>query len=84
MNKISLIGLTALALLGNGGASAQQTSRPDSNQVVVPEVERRDVRLPKFPSKDIAVGLFAGTVKPETVSSMRSVRKVLTMRSSSE
>lgn len=61
MNKISLIGLTALALLGNGGASAQQTSRPDSNQVVVPEVERRDVRLPKFPSKDIAVGLFAGT-----------------------
>ena len=61
MNPISLACLGALALLGNGSASAQQTSRPDSNQVVVPEVERRDIKLPKFPSKDIAVGLFAGT-----------------------
>ena len=61
MNQISLACLGALALLGNGSASAQQTSRPDSNQVVVPEVERRDIKLPKFPSKDIAVGLFAGT-----------------------
>ena len=61
MNQISLACLSALALLGNGSAFAQQTSRPDSNQVVVPEVERRDIKLPKFPSKDIAVGLFAGT-----------------------
>ena len=61
MNPISLACLGALALLGNGSAFAQQTSRPDSNQVVLPEVERRDIRLPKFPSKDIAVGLFAGT-----------------------
>jgi outer membrane beta-barrel protein len=61
MNKISLACLATLALLGNGSAFAQQTSRPDSNQVVVPEVERRDIKLPKFPSKDIAVGLFAGT-----------------------
>ncbi len=61
MNQISLACLGALALLGNGSAFAQQTSRPDSNQVVVPEVERRDIKLPKFPSKDIAVGLFAGT-----------------------
>ena len=61
MNQISLACLGALALLGNGSSFAQQTSRPDSNQVVVPEVERRDIKLPKFPSKDIAVGLFAGT-----------------------
>jgi outer membrane beta-barrel protein len=61
MNKISLACLIASALLGNGSAFAQQTARPDSNQVVVPEVERRDVKLPKFPSNDIAVGLFAGT-----------------------
>ena len=59
--KISLACLTALVLLGNSSAFAQQTARPDSNQVVVPEVERRAVRLPKFPSNDIAVGLFAGT-----------------------
>lgn len=61
MNNISLACLTGLALLGHGAAFAQQTARPDSNQVVVPEVERREVKLPKFPSKDIAVGLFAGT-----------------------
>jgi outer membrane beta-barrel protein len=59
--KMSLVCIGAAALLGNGSALAQQTARPDSNQVVVPEVERREVKLPKFPSKDIAVGLFAGT-----------------------
>ncbi|MES2960405.1 MAG: outer membrane beta-barrel domain-containing protein [Pseudomonadota bacterium] len=61
MNKTSLACLTLIALFGNSSAFAQQNARPDSNQVVVPEVERREVRLPKFPSKDIAVGLFAGT-----------------------
>ena len=61
MNKIILAGLTTLALLGNSSAFAQTSSRPDANQVVVPEVERRDIKLPKFPSKDISVGLFAGT-----------------------
>ena len=61
MNKISLACISVLALLGNSSALAQQTPRPDSNQVVVPEVERREIKLPKFPSKDIAVGLFGGT-----------------------
>jgi len=61
MNKISLTAACTLALLANGSAFAQQSPRPDSNQVVVPEVERREVKLPKFPSKDIAVGVFAGT-----------------------
>ena len=61
MNKISIACLSALALLGSAAAHAQPTTRPDGNQVVVPEVERRDVPLPRFPSKDIAVGLFAGT-----------------------
>jgi outer membrane beta-barrel protein len=62
MNKTSLACRTCfatLALLGSGIALAQ--AQPDSNQVVVPEVERRDVSVPKFPSKDIAVGLFVGT-----------------------
>jgi outer membrane beta-barrel protein len=61
MNKIILAGLTTLVLFGNSSTWAQQTARPDANQVIVPEVERRDIKLPKFPSKDIAVGLFAGT-----------------------
>lgn len=30
-------------------------------QVVVPDVDRRDVKVPKFPSNDFEVGLFGGT-----------------------
>lgn len=36
-----------------------QPQRP-AEQVVVPQVERRDVRRPQFPSNDFEVGLFAG------------------------
>ena len=71
MNKTSLACLTTLALLGHSGAFAQQSPRPDSNQVIVPEVERREVKLPKFPSKDIAVGLFAGTYATQNFGSTK-------------
>lgn len=33
---------------------------PGTQQVVVPEVDRRDVRLPRFPSNDFELGLFGG------------------------
>jgi outer membrane beta-barrel protein len=39
-------------------ASPQQ---PANEQVIVPEVQRRDVRLPKFPSKDFELGALVGT-----------------------
>jgi outer membrane beta-barrel protein len=32
----------------------------ESPQVVVPEVDRRDVRVPRFPSNDFEAGLFGG------------------------
>jgi outer membrane beta-barrel protein len=48
----------ALALSLPAGA---QGSRPANEQVIVPEVERREVRLPHYPSNDFSVGLFAGT-----------------------
>jgi outer membrane beta-barrel protein len=32
-----------------------------ADQVVVPQVERRDVRKPKYPSNDFEIGLFGGT-----------------------
>jgi outer membrane beta-barrel protein len=44
---------------------APQQPRPANEQVVVPQVERRDLRLPKFPSKDIEVGAFAGVYSTE-------------------
>lgn len=35
--------------------------QPANEQVIVPEVQRRDVRIPKFPSKDFEVGALVGT-----------------------
>jgi outer membrane beta-barrel protein len=45
-----------------GLAQAQTAQTPPANeQVVVPQVDRRDIQVPKFPSNDFEVGLFAGT-----------------------
>jgi outer membrane beta-barrel protein len=42
-------------------AAPAQTQKPANEQVIVPEVKRREVKLPRFPSKDFEIGLFAGT-----------------------
>lgn len=64
MNKHhhALLALAAatLPLAAPGDASAQ-AQKPASEQVVVPEVDRRDVRNPRYPSNDISVGAYLGT-----------------------
>lgn len=40
-------------------ALAQST--PAANQPIDPQVQRREVKLPSYPSRDIAVGAFVGT-----------------------
>lgn len=57
-----LMTLTA-ALPGTAYAAdpAAAPAAPANEQVVVPEVDRRDVRVPRFPSNDFEAGLFAGT-----------------------
>jgi outer membrane beta-barrel protein len=57
--------LSLLVLLASMSAFAQQTQRPANEQVVVPQVERRDLKMPRYPSKDIEVGLFAGVYSTE-------------------
>ena len=42
-------------------AQTTEARQPANEQVIVPEVDRRPVKLPRFPSKDFEVGLFAGT-----------------------
>ncbi len=42
-------------------AARAQAEKPANEQVIVPQVERRDVKLPRFPSKDFEIGLFTGT-----------------------
>lgn len=49
-------GLAVLA----GGAVAQEQKAPNE-QVIVPQIDRRDVKLPRFPNKDFEVSLFTGT-----------------------
>ena len=59
-------------LLGALGAStwAQSTSKPPaSDQVVVPQVDRRDIKVPRFPSNDFEIGVFVGTYGTENFGS---------------
>ena len=58
----ALLALAAAAtsLVAASGASAQ-AQKPATEQVVVPEVERRDIRNPRYPSNDISVGAYLGT-----------------------
>lgn len=53
-----LLATVAALLCGAAGAADQPAS---NDQVVVPQVDRREVRLPRFPSNDFAIGTFVGT-----------------------
>ena len=45
---------------GSTGTGAGD-SRPATEQVIVPQVERRPVKRPQYPSRDISLGLYGGT-----------------------
>lgn len=56
--------LVAAALAAACSAQAQTPAPPPaepSGQVIVPQVERRDVKLPRYASRDFSLGVFAGT-----------------------
>jgi outer membrane beta-barrel protein len=61
-HRHALLALAAAAssLVAATGASAQ-AQKPATEQVVVPEVDRRDIRNPRYPSNDIEVGAYLGT-----------------------
>ena len=42
-------------------AAGSANDAAPTDQVIVPQVERRDVRKPKYPSNDVEFGLFGGT-----------------------
>ena len=56
--------LTALLLSATAITALAQT-RPADTPPIVPEVERRDLRLPRFPSRDFELGAFVGTYATE-------------------
>lgn len=51
-----LTSLAAPALAQN-----QSAAKPSNEQVVVPQVDRRDIQPPKYPSNDFELGAFVGT-----------------------
>ena len=54
--------LALLALFASTPGWAQGTPAPQpTEQVITPQVDRRDVKLPRFASRDFSVGLFAGS-----------------------
>ena len=54
--------LTALLSLALAAPVLAQTATPPATeQVIVPQVERRVVKRPSYPSNDFAVGLYGGT-----------------------
>jgi outer membrane beta-barrel protein len=63
MNNKTFRKATLMAALGvaSFAALAQNTPSGNTDQVVVPPVDRRDIEKPKFPSNDFEVGLFTGT-----------------------
>lgn len=62
--------LIAAALLGLAvpvfAQQAAQPQQPANEQVVQPEIERRELRLPKFPSKDFEIGIYGGAYATES------------------
>ena len=52
--------LAALLAIAPIVASAQD-QKPANEQVIVPEVDRRPIKLPKFPSNDFEIGTYIGS-----------------------
>ena len=53
--------LTFLAGTALAAEGPEKDKKPDNEQVIVPQVDRRDVKPPRIPSNDFEIGLFYGT-----------------------
>jgi outer membrane beta-barrel protein len=53
--------LSGLAATVTSVPALAQNQKPADEQVVVPQVERREVKPPRYPSNDFEVGAFIGT-----------------------
>jgi outer membrane beta-barrel protein len=79
MSIPSLHKLVAAALLAGAACAAQaqaqasadanKDNKPANEQVIVPQVDRREIKVPKFPSNDFEIGLFGGTYATENFGS---------------
>jgi outer membrane beta-barrel protein len=58
-NNTALLALAMLAIGAN--AFAADPSAKPTDQVVVPQVDRRNISVPRLPSNDFEIGAFVGT-----------------------
>jgi outer membrane beta-barrel protein len=58
---LSTLAVLAWPQLACAQAAPPAEQKPANEQVIVPQVDRRVVKLPKFPSNDIELGLFTGS-----------------------
>jgi outer membrane beta-barrel protein len=64
MRRTAAFSVLAAAALVPSWCAAQASSQqqqPSNEQVIQPQVDRREVKLPKYPSKDFEIGLYVGT-----------------------
>jgi outer membrane beta-barrel protein len=61
-----LLAATLVAFAAPAFSQSTPAPQPANEQVVVPQVDRRDLKLPKFPSKDFEIGAFAGVYSMES------------------
>jgi outer membrane beta-barrel protein len=57
----ALVALAPLATQAADAATAGPSTSKADEPVIVPDVDRREVRVPRFPSNDIEFGLYGGT-----------------------
>lgn len=61
LRKLAVAAATTTVALTAVAADPAPASTPTTEQVIVPGVTRRDIKLPRFPSNDFEVGAFVGT-----------------------
>ena len=66
----------AIASFAAGSALAAQEVLPADDQVIQPQIDRRDIKIPQIPSNDLEAGVYAGTYSTDgfDASVVRGVR----------
>jgi len=72
----SLLTMALLAVAATASAADDKDQKPANEQVIVPQVDRRDVKVPRIPSNDIELGLFVGSYATQNfgTSTVKGVR----------
>ncbi|MES2581573.1 MAG: outer membrane beta-barrel domain-containing protein [Pseudomonadota bacterium] len=61
LRKLVLAAATTTVALSALAADPVPAAKTPTEQVILPAVNRRDIKLPRFPSNDFEVGAFVGT-----------------------